>query len=276
MMAELLSMGFATAAVQRVLERHSSVQSAAHALIEEQSPPPATASTCSPSSSSSGGGCSTDPAPASPAAWNGGAADGLLQLPPELLARVLAYASFQQLSSLRQTCRALDSAAAEEAVTRTRRRLGEALATGFKADGLSVPAAKLAEVSARLETALCLQKRPKKFRQILFNIRDAKNPEIRGGLLSGAISPEALLRMGAKDMACSALQQQRSEWKQKEKKRCIRPDWRESMPKSTSHICESCGGNVTRVHRVRAAGRMAVDRVRTYATCVSCNARWET
>jgi hypothetical protein len=268
MMAELLSMGFDAPAVARAIERHRSVRSAVDALLR----------------SSSGGSCSTDPAPAAPAVavWSGSAAGGLLQLPPELLSRVLGHASFQQLATLRQTSRGLDGAAGEEAVQRARQRLGEALGTGFRSDGLAVAPAKVVEVATSLEAALCIHRRAcsvagaRKFRQILFNVKDAKNPEIRGGLLSGALDPQALLHMSGRDMASAARKEQRSEWRQRQKQKCIRQDWRDAMPKSDLHRCESCGGNETRVHRVRAAGRMAVDRVRTYATCVHCNARWET
>ena len=38
--------------------------------------------------------------------------------------------------------------------------------------------------------------------------------------------------------------------------------------------CESCGAAEARIHRTIRAGRAAVDRAATYATC-KCGNRWE-
>ena len=92
------------------------------------------------------------------------------ELPPELLAHVLAYMTFQQLSTLRSVAHSVGAAATDEAVQRSRRRLREALTAGFHADGVTVLSAPLDGLAARLEGALGVHRATvaRKFRQILF------------------------------------------------------------------------------------------------------------
>ena len=114
----------------------------------------------------------------------------------------------------------------------------------------------------------------KKCRQLCFNLKDKKNPELRHKLLSGDLQPAALAQLSGKELASSSLQQQRSEWHQKRLRCAIKPE-REVGFATDLYRCDNCGCASTRVHRVIRAGRMAVDRARTYATCVECKSRWE-
>ncbi len=111
------------------------------------------------------------------------------------------------------------------------------------------------------------------YRKLLFNLKDPKNPQLRTRLVRRELEPTALLSMSSHEMASSALQRQRSEWREEGKRRCISPG---TYRITTSlYRCERCGCHETYVHQTIRAGRRHVDRTRTYATCLQCADRWE-
>ena len=65
-------------------------------------------------------------------------------------------------------------------------------------------------------------------------------------------------------------------WRRRKKRlrECVRKDWREGGFVTDLFRCESCGAAEARIHRTIRAGRSAVDRAATYATC-KCGNRWE-
>ena len=204
------------------------------------------------------------------------------------LPRTATRAPSQHLFGAVRCCsRALAAAALAEASARATERLHSALEAGFASDGLG-PQPRLGAMAAELEAALralrpvARRKWASKYRQLTFTIRDPNNPEVRARLLAGELSaPDLCAQLvsgGSRELACSALQKQRDEWRRKHaiRRQRVRPDWRDQFTTvSGLHRCENCEGTVTRVHRTLRAGRMAVDRARTYATCVNCDERWE-
>lgn len=202
----------------------------------------------------------------------------LLQLPPELLHRILRFVPHTSLvESCYRVSTVLSIAAAMEARTQTRDRLEEALTTGFSAQAVEVGQAQLRVLATALEVELAGQGSPRyrsKCRQLLFNLSDKKNPELRARLLSGALAPGELLRLSAEQLAPAELQQQRADARKRGKMRAMRPEC--GIGYTTDlYMCENCGCSKTRVHRAVRAGRTAVDRATTYATCTSCRNRWE-
>ena len=61
-----------------------------------------------------------------------------------------------------------------------------------------------------------------KCRSICFNLSDSKNPELRSRLLSGELSPAALVRLSSQEMASGSLRAQRHQWHAKRLKCAIR------------------------------------------------------
>ena len=116
----------------------------------------------------------------------------LLALPDDLLCRVLTFVSHTTLvDHLFRVSARLSHASAAEARTRTRVRLEEALVTGFGAALPEADAPRLKALSKALEGALAGQGAARyltKCRQLLFNLRDKKNPDLRSRLLSGCRS----------------------------------------------------------------------------------------
>ena len=117
-------------------------------------------------------------------------------------------------------------------------------------------------------------------RSICFNLSDKKNPDLRGRLWQGGLTPAALVRLAPTEMASSRLRAQRDEWHAKHLWRrpdgsCLIRAERVLGMRCELYRCDECGSKQTRVHRTVRAGQKQVDRARTYATCVDCSARWE-
>lgn len=202
----------------------------------------------------------------------------LLQLPPELLHRILRFVPH---TSLVESCYRVSSvfsiASALEARMQTRGRLEEALTAGFSAQAVAVGSAQLRVLATALEVELAGQGSSRyrsKCRQLIFNLSDKKNPELRARLLSGGLAPSELLRLSVEQLAPAALQQERADARKRGKMRAMRPEC--GIGYTTDlYMCDNCGCSKTRVHRAIRAGRTAVDRATTYATCTSCRNRWE-
>jgi len=206
--------------------------------------------------------------------------DRLTSLPAELLARVLSWLPHTWLlGPARRISKVLTAVADAQAARLTQTKLKEALEAGFASDGRDVVPAQITVLTISVQQELSSAPRETfrgKYRALLFNLKDAKNPDLRHRLLEGTLCARELLRLSPREMAAEALQQQRSEWRQKRTRERIRPDWRECGGFTTTLFrCERCGGTESKVHQAIRAGRMAVDRARTYATCTSCRERWE-
>jgi len=113
-----------------------------------------------------------------------------------------------------------------------------------------------------------------KYRQLVFNLRDPKNPQLRRRLLTGELAPTALLQLSGHNMASVELQQQRAEWKKKRQRECVRERPLKGFV-TNLYRCDRCDGTQAAVHRALRAGQRHIDRARTYATCVECSHRWE-
>ena len=232
----------------------------------------------------------------------------ILLLPEEILHRVLGFLSHSTLVNtvFRVNVR-LSRASAAEARTRTQTRLLDALIAGF-GGAAEATRPRLSSLATQLETALASAgsaRYQSKFRQLIFNLKDPKNPDLRARLLSGDIGTADLLRLTAqqvvhttspprtppnvpapppdphsracvrRQLAGSELQQQRSEWRRKGKLRAMRPHVSSGGYETDLYRCDNCGGRSTRVHRSIRAGRTHVDRATTWATCTNCRHRWE-
>jgi hypothetical protein len=214
----------------------------------------------------------------------------LLALPEEVVRRVLSFVSVPYLlTTVRLVSKRVVGLVASEVRERTTRSLHDAMAAGFASSGGAssgaksdaLPEARLRELpplATAIEAAIRALSPPhrtlmSKCRSICFNLSDPKNPELRGRLLSGELTPHELVRMGTQEMASLALQRQRSEWQRKRLVCTIRPERVHGFA-TDLYRCDGCGCQQTRVHRVIRPGR-AIDRARTYATCRECNARWE-
>ena len=130
----------------------------------------------------------------------------ILLLPQEILDRVLGLLSHSTLVNavFRVNVR-LSRASAAESRTRTQTRLLDALVAGF-GGAAEATHPRLSSLATQLEKALASAgsaRYQSKFRQLVFNLKDPKNPDLRARLLSGAIGTADLLRLTAQQVAAA-------------------------------------------------------------------------
>ncbi|XP_057469591.1 transcription elongation factor TFIIS-like [Actinidia eriantha] len=110
-----------------------------------------------------------------------------------------------------------------------------------------------------------------KYRSILFNIRDTKNPDFRRKVLLGHVKPERILEMSTPEMASD----QRQLENEKIKKRALFECERAGAPKATTDQfkCSKCGKKETTYHQMQT--RSADEPMTTFVTCVNCGKNWK-
>ena len=110
-----------------------------------------------------------------------------------------------------------------------------------------------------------------RYRSILFNLRDAKNPDLRRRVLLGQVSPVALVGMAAEDMASDERKRQNQQIKDKAIFDCERA----APAKATTDQfkCGRCGKRKTTYYQLQT--RSADEPMTTFVTCVECNNHWK-
>uniref|UniRef100_A0A7N0THK4 Transcription elongation factor n=1 Tax=Kalanchoe fedtschenkoi TaxID=63787 RepID=A0A7N0THK4_KALFE len=110
-----------------------------------------------------------------------------------------------------------------------------------------------------------------KYRSVMFNINDSKNPDFRRKVLLGQIPPEKIPTLSAEDMASDERKSKNDEIKRKALLECER----EAAPKSTTDQfkCGRCGQRKTTYYQMQT--RSADEPMTTFVTCVNCNNHWK-
>ncbi|GFZ15123.1 transcript elongation factor IIS [Actinidia rufa] len=110
-----------------------------------------------------------------------------------------------------------------------------------------------------------------KYRSIMFNIKDSKNPDFRRKVLLGHVKPERILEMSPAEMASN----QRQLENEKIKKRALFECERAGAPKATTDQfrCSRCGKKETTYHQMQT--RSADEPMTTFVTCVNCGKNWK-
>mmetsp|Transcript_11503 Transcript_11503/g.23391 ORF Transcript_11503/g.23391 Transcript_11503/m.23391 type:complete len:229 (-) Transcript_11503:3369-4055(-) len=109
-----------------------------------------------------------------------------------------------------------------------------------------------------------------KYRTLNFNCKDPKNSSLRGRILTGQLSPEALIKMDSAELANSeeqALKRQLSE-------KVMREAQRGQQEASTDQFrCGKCGKRECTYYQLQT--RSADEPMTTFVTCVNCGNRWK-
>ncbi|KAJ4979450.1 hypothetical protein NE237_010230 [Protea cynaroides] len=110
-----------------------------------------------------------------------------------------------------------------------------------------------------------------KYRSIMFNIQDKKNPDLRRRVLLGEVKPERLLIMTPDELASDERRQQNNQIKEKALFECERA----GAPKATTDQfkCGRCGQRKCTYHQMQT--RSADEPMTTFVTCVNCNNHWK-
>lgn len=110
-----------------------------------------------------------------------------------------------------------------------------------------------------------------RYRSILFNMRDPKNPDLRRRVLLGEVSPAELVGMAPEEMASDERKRQNQQIKDKAIFECERG----APAKATTDQfkCGRCGKRKTTYYQLQT--RSADEPMTTFVTCVECNNHWK-
>ncbi|GFY95736.1 transcript elongation factor IIS [Actinidia rufa] len=110
-----------------------------------------------------------------------------------------------------------------------------------------------------------------KYRSIMFNLKDSKNPDLRRKVLLGQVKPEWLINMTPDEMASDERQRENEHIKKKALFDCERG----GPPKATTNQfrCGRCGQRKCTYYQLQT--RSADEPMTTFVTCVNCNNRWK-
>ncbi|PON48601.1 Transcription elongation factor [Trema orientale] len=110
-----------------------------------------------------------------------------------------------------------------------------------------------------------------KYRSLMFNLKDAKNPDFRRRVLLGHVKPERLVDMSTAEMASDERRQENKKFEEKALFECQRGGPKEAT--TDQFKCGRCGKRKTTYYQMQT--RSADEPMTTYVTCVNCNNRWK-
>ncbi|EFJ51833.1 hypothetical protein VOLCADRAFT_116341 [Volvox carteri f. nagariensis] len=138
--------------------------------------------------------------------------------------------------------------------------LAEALAVGFNSGGAVIEDA-LHELLAGSGSSVSGEYKAKA-RSLCFNLKDAKNPDLRERVLSGSIPPESLVRMSAEELASD--EQKR---KNREMKEWLAKEATRGVNNAATTDMFQCGRCKQR--------KCTYYPMTTFVTCTNCGQRWK-
>ncbi|KAL8232142.1 hypothetical protein R6Q57_001920 [Mikania cordata] len=110
-----------------------------------------------------------------------------------------------------------------------------------------------------------------KYRSIMFNVKDPKNPDFRRKILVGELKPERVVELTPEEMASNERQMQNVKIKEKALFECERV----GPPKATTDQfkCGRCGIRKCTYYQLQT--RSADEPMTTFVTCVNCDNHWK-
>ncbi|XP_031484757.1 transcription elongation factor TFIIS [Nymphaea colorata] len=110
-----------------------------------------------------------------------------------------------------------------------------------------------------------------KYRSIMFNLKDANNPDLRRKVLLGEVRPEKLVAMSPEEMASDKRKQENKQIKEKALFDCERGG--PAKATTDQFKCGRCGQRKTTYYQLQT--RSADEPMTTFVTCVNCNNHWK-
>ncbi|KAK1431918.1 hypothetical protein QVD17_08715 [Tagetes erecta] len=110
-----------------------------------------------------------------------------------------------------------------------------------------------------------------KYRSVMFNIKDPKNPDFRRKILFGELKPDRVVELTAEEMASTERKMQNDKIKEKALFECERG----GPPKATTDQfkCGRCGKRKCTYYQLQT--RSADEPMTTFVTCVNCDNHWK-
>ncbi|CAK7348392.1 unnamed protein product [Dovyalis caffra] len=110
-----------------------------------------------------------------------------------------------------------------------------------------------------------------KYRSVLYNINDPKNPDFRRKVLLGEVKPERVVNMSAKEMVSNDRQHKNQMIKAKAMLKCM--SGTANSGTTYQFRCGRCGKRETTSCQMPT--RSADEPTTTFVTCVVCNNHWK-
>ncbi|KAF5192049.1 Transcription elongation factor tfiis [Thalictrum thalictroides] len=132
-------------------------------------------------------------------------------------------------------------------------------------------------VAVSVESALfeklgrCNGPQKNKYRSIMFNIRDQKNPDLRRRVLIGHVKPDKLITMTPEEMASDEKKEDNNNIRKKYLFDCERGGPQKAT--TDQFKCGRCGQRKTTYYQLQT--RSADEPMTTFVTCVNCNNHWK-
>ncbi|KAI3508405.1 hypothetical protein L1887_23412 [Cichorium endivia] len=110
-----------------------------------------------------------------------------------------------------------------------------------------------------------------KYRSVMFNVKDPKNPDFRRKILLGHVTPARILELTPEEMASTERQMENVKIKEKALFECERG----GPPKATTDQfkCSRCGKRKCTYYQMQT--RSADEPMTTFVTCVNCDNHWK-
>ncbi|KAK8925630.1 hypothetical protein KSP39_PZI018609 [Platanthera zijinensis] len=110
-----------------------------------------------------------------------------------------------------------------------------------------------------------------KYRSIMFNLKDAKNTDLRRKVLLGHVKPEKLVNMTAEEMASDDRKLANKQIQEKALFECERGG--PAKATTDQFRCGRCGQRKCTYYQLQT--RSADEPMTTFVTCVNCNKHWK-
>ena len=156
-----------------------------------------------------------------------------------------------------------------EAFSRVSSEIDESISPAF--DPVEVAAAVESAMYERIGWSNPIKKA--KYRSVLFNLKDPKNPDLRRKVVLGEIKAETLVTMSAEEMASEKRQRENIQIKLKKLKRCVHDADEEDKATTDMFQCSRCRERKCTYYQLQT--RSADEPMTTYVTCVKCSKRWK-
>mmetsp|Transcript_26665 Transcript_26665/g.67928 ORF Transcript_26665/g.67928 Transcript_26665/m.67928 type:complete len:304 (-) Transcript_26665:396-1307(-) len=154
-----------------------------------------------------------------------------------------------------------------------RKLLAEALATALSGDLFGDPCATAVDVEEAMynQNGGVNAKYKAKYRTLSFNLKDPKNPELRGKVLTGEIPGDVLVNLSAEELASTEQRAKNEAIREAMKAEAVRG---QSNQASTDMFqCGKCKQRKCTYYQLQT--RSADEPMTTFVTCTNCGNRWK-
>ena len=160
---------------------------------------------------------------------------------------------------------------------RTRELLAEAIAQAIGAPDVYASVEDVAQTAIAIENAMHAQwsdtgkEYKAKFRQLSFNLKDPKNPDLRRSVADGLISPAVLLDLSPEELGSDERRNSNAKIREHATNEAVRGQKKEAS--TDAFKCGKCKQRQCTYYQLQT--RSADEPMTTFVTCVNCDNRWK-